>query len=120
VSPTILRELLAIRRAVQNANPRSPGSDANWYGALASWSKQPGAARDPMRLLQLELPERRYHEGIERHEAEVRAHGGLDRCPACGEWQLKSGTALTYGVAGHPGSEYSGYVHCLNCDYKDM
>lgn len=129
MSPTVMRELKSIKQFIDAGYDREGG----WYASMA-WN-YPGAKddsrerrgersnrimRDPVRLLKLELPERRHYEEEEREHEREQAHGGKSKCPNCGEYAVKTRTVCTLGYPGHPGADYTALYECGNCDYKDM
>lgn len=116
MSPTIYRELMAVRRQLRD--PVASG----WYRTYLGSRSSRRILEDPMRLFKAELPERRYHEASFKEHQEAMAAGGRTICPQCGQRSVKDDTVCTYGYSGHPGADYSAFYECENenCDYKSL
>lgn len=124
MSPTIMRELLAIRRTLtthvveQWGGTRVSLADeqvAYYRGALGITG-----VLSPVKCMTAELPYRRYHEEMEREEEAYIAAGYRHICPECGVRAAKDGTACTYGYPGHPGADYTAYLNCEACGKFSM
>lgn len=127
MSPTILRELLAIKRwnreNVRVIDEHVGDLNASiryqeyWAGGLKSHLMY-----DDVRVLRASLPFRRYCEEREAEEKAQRAAGGRELCPLCGTRTVVSRSVLTYGVPSNPNSEYSVYSRCENtdCDWEQI
>jgi hypothetical protein len=116
LSTTILRELLLVRRALTSHIVVQYGGtvideaieQASYYRGVYGIK----GVLSPMKCLVAEMPERRYHEQMEREEAEFKAAGNKRVCPDCGERKAREDVACTLGYPGHPGAEFTAILIC--------
>lgn len=61
-------------------------------------------------------------EAMEAEEDRVRQHGGLEKCPSCGHYSVRSSNVCTLGYPAHPGAEFSVYRVCerTSCEWAEL